>query len=530
MKRWLTAALATLLFAAGCGEHPVEPDPDGCQADYECSGDQVCRQGICTVTDTEPRTMGFRLEPPPGSNYPPQSVPFRDLRPDRAIQIGLEPGVRVAGALSWIGEGEGGPGAGRLKFKQLGGDGFTGETTVDDNQYEIFVPAGRYDVRFFPTDTERPTYAWTDIEIELDTDPRLQMVEGLVSFTGTLSRTDSVTGESPFVTGARVFATSRETGVTSTVATTDESGVFSLSVASDSGTYDLHVAPPDPNTFEQGDFADYIPEATYEKAFSVEANTWTNLLSDGGADLLSVSLGEYGYASLQFAVRLIAAGLDDVDWSGTTVTLTTEAGAGTLTVRQRLEQDGEFELPLVQGVYAVEVKTPPNLPVASTRLTDIDLDNTEEVAIDVDLRTHVEGEVVGAEDLPLPNAQVSFEPVDDDPLVESASVVTNRAGRYDVWLDDVDYRVTVTPADPNLPRRVFEASPGEIPASVGVSEPSLVWGSVVGTPADAENADAWPTLPDVRVRVLERSSDGTVVIGEGQTNDDGEFQIVIPAR
>jgi hypothetical protein len=474
--------------------------------------------------------MGFRLEPAPGSQYPAQSVPFRELRTDQAIQIGLEPGVRVAGSLSWVGENPGGPDAGRLKFTQLGGDGFTGETTVDGNEYQIFVPAGRYDVRFFPSDPDRPTYAWKDIEIELDTNPGLQLVRDLVTLTGTLSRTDAVTGESAFVQNARVFATSRSNGVTSTVATTDESGRFTIAVSSDSGLYDLHVAPATPNTYEANEFSNYVPEATYEKAFSVGPDSWTDLLSDGGADLLSISLGEYGYASLRFGFRLQAAGLDDIDWSGTTVILSTQAGEGTLNIRQRLEKNPVFELPLILGTYAISVKTPPNSPVASTRVEGLELANAREVKLEVERRQKVEGLVRDSEDQPLENAQLDFEPVTDDSLIQAASAVTDASGKFSVWLDDVTYRVTVTPADPNLPRRVLDATPDEIPEALQIAEPALVFGSVLGTPADEQDPDAWPPLPDVRVRILERVDDETIPVGEGQTNDKGEFQIVIPAK
>lgn len=527
MRRSLIAAFATLMLAACGGDDPSTNNAAAeCSIDSDCSGGKVCRAALCTVVETEPRRLGFRLTPPPMSTYPPQVVPIRALPADEPVQIGLDPGVRVAGALSYIAS-ERGPGSGRLKFRRTSDD-FTGEATVTGNEYELFLPPGSYVVTFFPENPERPTRVWNDVDIELDTDPKLQLPEATVQILGTLSRTDPISRESSVVPNAHVFATNAESGVTSSVATTNESGTFAINVPATSGVYDLFVSPVEPNAYGDQDQIAYIPDAKFTAAFEVDENDWVNLLDENpDTDVLGVSLGEYGYSPLSIPFRLQFDG--DIDWTGTTVTLRTEAGRGIVSIRQRLDAGGEFELPLVTGLYEAIVRTPPALPVRSSSISNIEVD-PEGIVLTLEPRTNASGTVVGPSGDPLAGADVRFTPIEAETLAQPISVKTDADGGYAVWLEDEPYRLSVVPSDPSLPRHVSIVENGTVPAVVEIVEPVLVWGTILGTPSEG-SSDSWRALPDVSVEVVEEDASGMVrVIGEGQSTESGDFKVVIGAR
>ena len=522
--------VAIVLTALGCGgDRASNNSPAECTADSDCTNAKVCRASLCTVAETSPRMLGFRLSPPPSSTYPSQSVAIRELPADEPVQIGLDPGVRVAGALSYVGE-ESGPNEGRLKFRRHGDD-FTAESAVVTREYELYVPAGTYQVTFFPADTKRPTRVWDGVRIELDTDPRLQMVRETVEIVGTLSRTDLVSRESAVVASARVFATSRQSGITSSVTTTGTTGSFTIHVPPDSGAFDLHVAPMEPNSYEQDENgANYIPDARFDGAFRVEGEEWINLVDENpNAGVLAISLGEYGYAPLSIPVQLRLEGEDVADWSGTTVTLRTEAGRGSISVRHRLGPRGEFALPLVMGLYDAIVRTPPSLPARSMEISNLEID-PQGIILTLTPLANVTGEVRGPSGDPLEGAELRFVPVDSGSLTQQVSVKTEPDGRYQVWLEDAPYLLTVLPSDPGLPRYVGVVQGADVPASIRIDEPVLVWGTVFGTPAQADSDD-WEALPNVSVQVVESDENGVHrVVGENQTNERGDFRVVIGAR
>ncbi len=529
MRRWLMAALATFLLSA-CGERNAN-NVSGveCVADRDCAGEKVCRASLCTIVEQSPRALGFRLVPPPSSTYPAQTIATHEVEADAPLQIGLDPGVRVAGSLSFVGR-ETGPDSGRLKFRRHRDD-FTSETAVANSKYEIFVPAGTYDITFFPQDVaRRPTRVWGDVMIELDTDPRLQIVEQTVEVIGTLSRTDAVSREADFVGNARVFATSADSGITSSVGMTDSSGNFKIAVPPNSGVFDLHVSPLEPNSYADNGDADYVPDATYAAAFVVEGNEWINGIEDNqGADVLGVSLGEYAYSPIRIPVRLVIEGMDITDWTGTSVTLRTTAGRGVISVRQRLGEAGEFEIPLIMGLYHAVIRTPPSLPVRSMELSDIEIDAAG-IVLRLEARSNVAGRLQAPDGSPLAGAELRFVPSADRGLAQQVSVTTDEDGEYKVWLENEPYLLSAIPADPSLPRYVQLIENADVPPVIEIGEPVLVWGTVFGTPSNGGDGD-WVGLPDVSVHVVEADAQRVEqIVGEGQTNERGEFKVVIRAR
>jgi len=530
-SRLRTYALLLALHAvAGCGKHadPVKP---GCVVDADCGGERVCREQLCVVVDDAPRRLGFNLIPSGGSPYPPQTVPVAGVRLDEPLTIGIDPGVKVSGAIQILGGS--GDANGQLKFKQRAlKNAFVRETRVDMNRYEVFVLPGRYDVTFFPDNASLPTRVWRDIALELDSDPKFQMNTRTVEIGGTLSRTDSATAESSRVRGALVFAVSRDTGSVSSTAVTNEAGDFTIHVLEDSGLYDLHVAPAEPNRFDPEQVPNYVPEASFESAFRVDGAQWENLLYPEAASL-GLSLGEYGYAPIEFQFRLSADTDMDIDWTGSSVSLETEAGRGKLTIRHRVDSSGRFTLPLILGTYAVEVRTPPGLPVASARIEALTFSATSPtVTFDLGLRELVEGAVQSHDGTFVAGAQLSAVPLSGGRLAEPLNVPTDERGFFHLWLDDVPYRITISPADPTLPRGVVDWEPGSASLeTIRLAEPALTWGKVLGTPTNGDASEDWRELPDVVIRAFEESAAGEpIVLGESKTDAQGAFRIVLPAR
>lgn len=522
----LLAVLALFGCGFGCGEG-VNPPPminsvvGECAVNSDCDGDLVCRAAICAVVEDEPRALGFRLVPPPTSTYPAQTIGVKEIVSDMPVQIGLHPGVHVAGEIRWIGS-DAGPGSGQLKFRSQTDD-FSSETAVQANAYSLYVPTGTYAITFLPANPAQPTHVWRDVVVSLDTDPRLQLSRDHVRVLGTLVRTDALTGESHFVEEARVFATAPGSGVTSSVSVTDPNGNFDLLVPEDAGVFNLHIAPAEPNALKSDPTTPYVPEATFEGAFEVSGRQWSNRLDGQDTDVLAVSLGDYANVPIAVPVRLTLDGATP-DWTGTTATLRTHAGHGTVTVRQHVDRDGVFELPLIAGVYEALVRTPAGHPARSMRLQDLEITSSG-INLVLKSRPNVRGTVVGPNGEPL-DAELRFVPVSD--VAQQISVRTDEDGTYSTWLDTEPYTLTVLPSDTTLPRRVLQIENAELPETIQLSEAVVVWGSVFGMPS--ETSQTWEGVRDVAVHVLEKSNDALHVVGEGQTNEAGEFRIVLGTR
>ncbi len=537
MRTLHAIALATLLFTMnGCG--PTGPSvgsnngsAGGCEVDADCPGSQICTEALCTVVEGEPRVIGFSLQPPKGSSYPAQIVPPAPIDLGEPLVIGATPGVRVAGTIELVGVS--GQASGQLKFKQRSTrDPFVGETRVEASTYELFVAPGRYDISFFPDDQTLPTRIWRDVRLELDTDPRLRLNAETVQITGTLSRTDALTREAVRVEGALVFAVARESGSVTSTAITNDSGEFSFNALQDSGIYDLYVAPAEPNRPDEGRRINYVPDVSFPGAFEIEDSDWSNLLDENpDARSLSLSLGEYTQP-LEVRVRLsVPEDVErDIDWTDTSVTLETSAGMGVMRVRQKTGADGVLDLPLILGDYAVEVRTPPGMPVASARFESYSVDAGGPLdSLELVLRRQVEGVVISPEGRPVTSAQVTMTPREGD-LAEPIAVSTDAVGKFSAWVDDVDYRVVVASPDAALPRFTVDVSDLDSLETIQLPSPVVARGEVLGTPLMSDEGGDWRELGDVVVRAFEMVDDERVILGEGKTDDDGTFRIILPAR
>ena len=497
---------AVFLFIAACSS-PESPPPGECSDATDCPSAQVCMSGLCGVRDVEPREIGFQIVPPETTSFPQQTVPVTSLDLTTPVTIGLEAGVQVAGRIAFVESANVGP-AGTLTFRRRS-DGFQNQVRQDDGAYATFVPAGRYDVTFIADDPAIPQRVWLDVAFDLDSDPKFTIPQATdyVVVTGSVSRRDARTNDALNVGGARVYAVSRDTKGLSTIAVTDEDGFFEISVLPDSGDYDIRIAADDDNAL--------VPKVGLDDAFSVRGNDWVSTKTPE-SPILSVTLGTYELPNDRVEIRVDAPEVSD--WTGYSASIVADLGMGAVTLRYDLV-DGRFETPGFDTAQ-LTITTPEDSPF-DTFEQAVSKDNN--LPIQLPMRDQWEAVVV---DMNANSVEARIELRALDQLRSAAT--TTPDGEVDVWVPEGITSIRIVPTQTTLP--TFEFAVGDrLPSQVEIPQPSIVSGTVFGAP-EAADRESWRPVDAVSVRAFERRDDERVVLGEGFTNADGEFRIVIPAR
>jgi len=508
--------IALLGISLGCTA--MEPEPIGgtCTSSSECASDELCRLDFCVLNSEVVQNFGFRLVPPNTSMLQPQSVPPAEVSSDEPISIALIPSVRVAGRLLFVNDQNQVRSDGPLGILSLERSSSTTRSSRQqrldtDSRFDLFVLPGTYTLTFVPDDAETPPKVWSEIALNLDTDPQLTIPARRLAVSGTVLDQPFNAGRLMGLGRARVVALS-DRGAASTVGETDDSGAFRIYLLPDSHTYGLRVTFEDEgSTFE----------VSLKEALECSNTRCVNLL--GEDEQFLVQLGSFMTTRIRRKFQFEAAG---EDLSGSSVEFTATYPWGAIRLRHSVDVTNSISVNLPNGDWTVHVKPPADSALASTsyslRLLD---DNVlENIALSQKLNVSLEIIYAGS---PVPQSRVEFKPTrgDGDGLV----LTTDEDGRLDARLDpDSVYRVLITPGLSAAPRTGLVASASSLSSAtkITVPRPTVVWGHVFEPPGDD---DVWTPIQDVTVQVFELRDGESLTLGESSTRENGQFKILVPA-
>lgn len=566
---WLIPALLAALFVmGGCAaaddESLTGDDITGnCETNADCAGDQMCRDGFCSVRSTSSTEMSFRFVPSSSSEFLPQFAEDVPVRYDQRLTFGLEQGITISSGSGPNNAGE--PGGIRFADEPLQGPSgtlilrpygardqlFIREVPVDDGDFTARVMPGRYSLTFVPEERSRfPKKTWTDEVFESNTVLVRNLPSSYTRVEGNIIRESVIPGgvgaDDQNVTNARVYAISPDGRHASTITQTDDRGRFSLKVEPNTGWYDLYVVPASPDVL--------LPRKKFERAFEATDNT---CVTDDGREadpcLLTKSLGTYASTPVSTTIRLTAPqDFDDSpSWDGTSIKVTGRLGAGEFSRRYSVGPDqtesGVVELELypttssidLLPTYTIEIIPPTRSPFArTTYLLDGSVDETS--LFEVPLKRRVSGEILDTDGRPIDAARLEFHarPDEGDPSSQESvdermiSVTTDPDGRFEVWLEATHYDVLVVPPlSSGRPRMLSQLSPDQLSESgvltLQAPPPAVLVGDVVG---ETLEGDELRGVSDMTVEAYRTIGGRTVVFGEARTDASGAFRMVLSSE
>lgn len=544
MSRARATALGVLaLLAAACSSDALTvPVGSFCSSDLDCDPDQSCHRGQC-LSGIPTSVAGLDIEITPDDRGRLSRVQLLDQTLDASREAVLEvPAPALfrtfkvfdARTSSTIAARVTFRGYGRIPTREV-------DTTVlldADRDTSLALLPDTYDVRVLPASS-----LLAGMEIR----------GFVVQSTATVSRRDLVidsarharvsgdvsrrTSNQIKIQGVQVQARSLQTGMPSTLATTDTDGRYDIILPNTTDTTYVLTAQPLPGAGVQS--------WTFSQTITVPPGTSRDV---------PIPLEETT-DEVRGTLRLRVLGMDDgapAPVADARVVLTALTGLDyrTLVLEGVTDDQGALlvgagptpsEIPVLAARYAVRVEPPPG---SAWRTSTRELDLTgalNNVVIDkqvaLERKIEVRGLVVSNQGQPVIDARVRIEAVQSGVPVVTA--VTDARGAYRALVDPGHHLVTVTPT-PNS--KVGEALPvgfGEISidaaagAPVEVAPIYLAVGALVRGRARDNTGTALPRA-DVEVfrRIVVRIDGADVVrvmsLGRVTTASDGTFSIVLP--
>jgi hypothetical protein len=521
---WL-CLLVFSVWAAGCGfETSADTNQGVCEADADCSGELICRSNFCSVPEGEFPDLRFRFLPANSSTLQPQTAEGITATPTRTMKFQLDSSILVEGRVTFAGV-DTGP-SGTLVFNARNGN--TQRVTIGDQQsYQIWLRRDRYDVTFLPDDAadvqSRTRLDQSFIEGERRRfDFQLVAPDNLVQVRGRLIHGNQVTGcelssgdiaPENALPGARIFAVSEDERFRSTVTTAGDAGQFTLRLPRDTGMYDLFV--------EAGDSPCVVPSL-------VERGAIDSSRTDVSRAQINVGPVPQEWINLEsFTVRAPESVQTPEAWDEVTVELRAQLGRGTFRTQTRLTENGRIPASVPPALYTVYLTPPVDSPLAPT-IRELTLsDELDAEPLLMDARRRVTGEITDRDSAPVSDAQVRLKPVEppagDRPTPVTAR--TNENGGFELWLNRGAYAGVVRPAATSgLPPRTLTIDPEQSDISVQLADPLVANGKVLRT-----RQESLAPVPNLTVEAQLEAGPYYWTLGQAQTDDQGQFSVVLPA-
>lgn len=586
MAGWFAAIAVAAALLGGCSAETTNANMNtvaGCEANSDCPSGQVCRANLCSNASDDASTLNFRFIPPGDSDYLPQFHEFVHVQPDEPTDFLLHPALSVRsgdddteehpGGIRYDGSPLHGP-QGTLIFRPVDAQSslFIREAHVDSGTFHARLNPGDYSLTFVPNDREAlPKKSWAAQTFTNNT----ILVRTLLSpseyleVSGTLARDVVLAGGQSLpgrqVSNARIYALSHNGEHSSTIATTDENGYFTLKVEPNTGRYDIFVVPA---TSEAMVPSTELPDAFFAGAADCESDENVTAQS---CNLGQISLGAYPSEPVKFSIQLTSSEsfVDSFSLQGTIVLVHGALGDGEFTQRYPVNAEGIAELSVFPSQfsatelpnYTLEVIPPADSPYARTEIRIGGALQTDGMAsYALGLKTKKSGQLLDAFGSPVAGASLEFrrtsepesqpeannsdnndsgEPApDSDEFVDADdrrtfSVTTDENGNFEVWLLPADYRIEAIPAQNSGQPRLHRTLSAErvragAPLAFELPEARVIFGSIFGrtdTTRDDLNG-----LADVGVEAYTVIDGRTVVLGQALSWSDGEFAMIIPAE
>ncbi len=514
-----TAALVAVTALFGCPEateSPVlplqaEPLDVQCEADSQCSDDEICVEGLCSLEppggDLE---YGIILRPGQGQAIPTQVVDVATRPVLDAETFAEEAGV-VSGELMTT---DSAPAPdGTLVASPLDSSLLPGfQSPVRSGQFEIHLPAGEYRLTYIVDDAQWP-------RIPLGTHQLAQDSNALDLTIPTFSELRTVTGELSYevldlldllsepIEGAEVVAQSPGSGHRSQVATTDEEGEFELHLPPGDDVFDVLVSPGPDNPV--------VPTVAFDSEI------------DNGTGDISLSVGELDLLDLVTAtVEVIAQPIDDrsPDYRDYRLDIERPLTLGLLRLTPSIGEDGLVNIDLLPGSYDIEITPPPGAPWGPVSESTNLLDSLTSITVELPARHRVQGTVVDDNSAPLANARVQIIAADVDGVAPPASY-TDEDGAFEFWLDPGDYELFVRPpVSTALPLHRLEFSISAADSDLGLDvqlNRGFIATGMIRTP-DGQ------ALSHAAVEVFIDGEEPPLPVGFDVTDSNGTYRIALP--
>ena len=383
---------------------------------------------------------------------------------------------------------------------------------ADSGDFEVpLVSKIEYDIMIYPDSSHILPYKLRNFEINDDT----QLLFSLPStdkyplLTGTLLRIDPNSQLQVPVEGAEVFAMMEIGGIGSTIAKTDSYGVFRLFLPPDVETYSLKIRPSEDNPS--------VPEMNTD-LFTIDGEeNW---------EYGEIVMGEFGNSFVWDGVVL---GSMDEPIHSVTISLSSHVGEGNYHTQTVSDEEGHFQVSLLPGTYRIQLVTLSQDSYASSDIDNFLIENQSSSGHEFFLEPKLifSSSVLDGNGEPLIDTFVKAEPVSQN-TVESfpEPAYTDEEGQFSLMLDPGTYNFIFIPSEEsNLPRwieqdvEVYSAQDDKI---FTVVRSSMVLGRVL----DPEREP----VPDSRVEIfsVDEYTNTAILIGNGLTDDEGSFEIIIP--
>lgn len=528
-----SAAVLLFLAAAGCAagaEDAALGRFAPCVSAGDCGAGYICiDQGCVPNTAVGPEVVHAEVAPAPGSAFP--KTQFLDVTAIGGVLNLQCPAPSEFDVLVLQDEQPI-----RATMVVLGGQRIPDREvdvtqTINDqvlNPSVLRLTPGKYTVRILPDDPELPGFDAKDFTVRASTerDTKEFLVPAYRRLYGRV--VSSLSGTST-IAGVTVRAVAVKSGLPSTTAVSDEAGYYELKLP-DTGETSFRLIAE--NEGVSG------PAWWFEQVIQVEA--------DGDREkrieLEQTSEALRGRARLKILGRGAGGTPEPVRNASVTLTASTATGLDTRVYRvsgvtdaegivtTTVDDTSETELPILRGLYTVEVRAPSRSPYASTRrlldLLDAGPGVTLTPQIDLELKTRVVGVVRAAGGSVVREALVELRPLHEGGRTVDVQTVTD--GSFVADVDPGRYLVFVRPPrtldGQLLPAHAVEAIVDEgarfdLPA-IDLPVGTEVSGTVTG--------DGDGPLGDARVEFFIRQADRTLSIARTTSDSDGRYSVVLP--
>jgi hypothetical protein len=515
VKRALVVATVALTACADAGLAPLAPT---CTDDALCPAGEVCVFGLC-LDPSDQQLSRVDIEIDGGGTLPVQSVFDVDLRTSPRVDIELLAGVLVTGSVVTAGAAPVDAVVVAQPPRSVPGRVLAPASSTDaSGTFSLLAIDGlRYSMTISPSSAGLPPRYDIGFDAEADDGAGTQSLEPLLVEPGAIVVSGTVVaGEGAGAQGidgldVRVSAGGRRV---SSAARTSLGGEFFLALPAPDVGLTLDILPTVDNPA--------FPRVVIE-----------NLVLDASVDLGELSLGAV-VGPARFVARVVGA--DGAPVTGAVIAIRGDVGAGVFTTLLQADDTGAIEGSLPHATYQAIVVGPPQLASAGLLIVDeLDVPSSNaEVVFTLPARVPFAGTVIDADGAALPAATLTLLRIGDvegareEVLADTAiafSALSDALGQFSLAVDPGLYRVATRPPPgrgaPAFSERVLVGQNGlrrdrVLPAR------AVVAGSVsfAGAPVPSAYLRIFSSIVDER--------QAAILLGEGVTDDDGAFEIVVP--
>ena len=478
--------------------------------------------------DDSTGTVGLLLTPPQNTGIPVQSVLNLDL-PTFGGTIQLQSDYLYSGSVTADGE----PLPSWVRLARAGEDKalaqrldspsvFTDET---DGEFSLAALAGTYNLFVYPIDEAAypPLILYSGVALDDDTHTAITFPKTYVEVSGQVSD-----AEERGLGGIRVWAETSGDGnwyrsSRSLSADGGQAGEFTLKLPAIDGAYSVFFS----GVSSENNTARDIDSTLYPE---VDAGALIEIL-DGELLVPRDARLDLRYEAFEPSPCQLRGVLKDAEGmvvSDAQVVAITAVGGGIFERSAVSDAEGRFELKLLQGDYLLKATPSADSDAAFTMLSDLACrDTTRDVEIPLEARIPLTGTLTDAAGQQLAGVEVraTRQPGNDNQASYTKSAFSLPDGSYRLKLDPGVYDVQFVPPEESTFARAYL---GDIALSAEATlDQSLGRGtSFEGRVLDENGQPVSNTFIEVfRVRSEAETAEP---IGEGSTDENGYFGIVVP--